>query len=77
MPVLAHAVRRIRYFCMGPSNDHELEIAREVDKYALHEELDPDVLPEILAFLDFKMSSTDRDFLNRYIEWRMANPIRK
>jgi len=62
---------------MGPSNDHELEIAREVDKYSERDELSPDAVTEILAFLDFKMSSTDQDFLHRYVEWRMANPIVK
>ena len=58
---------------MGPSNDHELEIAREVDKHSVHDELRKDAVPEILAFLDFKLSNTGREFLVRYIEWRMAN----
>jgi hypothetical protein len=62
---------------MGPSNDHELEIAREVDKVSLREKLNPEAVPEILAFLDFKLSSTDEQFLERYIRWRMDNPIAK
>ena len=62
---------------MGPSNDHELEIAREVDKHSARDELSPSAVPEILAFLDFKMTSTDQEFLKRYIEWRLANPITK
>lgn len=62
---------------MGPSNDHELEIAREVDKFALHDELDADIVPEILAFLDFKMSTTDAEFMDRYIRWRRDNPLVK
>jgi hypothetical protein len=39
--------------------------------------LGPDVVPEILAFLDFKVTSTDYEFLKRYMEWRMDNPIAK
>ena len=62
---------------MGPSNDHELEIAREVDKHSVRDELSADAVPEILAFLDFKLSSTDGDFLVRYIQWRIAHPIVK
>lgn len=62
---------------MGPSNDHELEIAREVDKMSLHQKLGPDVVPEVLAFLDFKLSHTDQDFLERYLQWRIENPILK
>ncbi len=62
---------------MGPSNDHELEIASEVDKMSVRDYLGPDVVPDILAFLDFKVSSTDYEFLKRYMEWRIANPIVK
>jgi hypothetical protein len=62
---------------VGPSNDHELEIAREVDKMSVRDYLGPDVVPEILAFLDFKVTSTDYEFLKRYIHWRMENPIVK
>ena len=62
---------------MGPSNDHELEIAREVDKHSERDDLGVDAVPEILAFLDFKVTSTDYEFLKRYMEWRIANPIVK
>jgi hypothetical protein len=75
--VLAHPVPGIRYFYVGPSNDHELQIAREIDKMSERDDLGPDLVPEILAFLDFKVSSTDYEFLKRYMEWRMANPIAK
>jgi hypothetical protein len=60
---------------MGPSNDHELEIAREVDRLALREDLTPAAAPEILALLGFRMSSTDSEFMERYIQWRKENPI--
>jgi len=73
---VALVVLGIRYLVLvGPSNDHELEIAREVDKMSVRDYLGPDVVPEILAFLDFKISSTDYEFLKRYMEWRMENPI--
>ncbi len=62
---------------MGPSNDNELEIAREVDKHSERNDLSAEVVPEILAFLDFKLSSTDYEFLKRYMQWRIANPIVK
>ena len=62
---------------VAPSNDHELEIAREVDKMSERDYLGPDVVPEILAFLDFKVSATDYEFLQRYMQWRMKNPIVK
>ena len=62
---------------MGPSNDHELMIAREVGKMSEHDYLGPDAVPEILALLDFKVSSTDYEFLKRYMAWRTANPIVK
>src|SRR5689334_19220606 len=45
------------YPLMGPSNDHELEIAREVDKLSVREDLNQASVPEILAFLDFRVSS--------------------
>jgi len=32
---------------------------------------------EILALLSFRMSSTDSEFLARYLPWRIANPIPK
>ena len=60
---------------IGPSNDHELAIAREVDKMALHDELKSEAVPEILAFLDFKLSSTDAEFLERYMRWRVDHPL--
>ena len=48
---------------MGPSNDHELEIARVVDRVSLDEPLTPDVVSEVLAMLDFRISGSDKEFL--------------
>ena len=62
---------------MGPTNDHELQIAREVDKHSLRDDLSLDVIPEILAFLDFRLSNTDAAFLDQYVQWRIENPAVK
>jgi hypothetical protein len=62
---------------MGPSNDHELAIARVVDKISVEGRLYPSAIPEIVAVLDFMMTRTDSEFLVRYIQWRMENPIPK
>jgi hypothetical protein len=64
-------------FAVGPSNDHELEIAREVDRLSLQDRLFADAVPELLTLLDFRVSGTDYEFLKRYIEWRIDNPIVK
>ena len=61
----------------SPSTDRELAIAREVDKMALHDELTPEAVPEIVAFLDFQLSNGDAEFLQRYIRWRLDHPILK
>ena len=61
----------------GPSNEHELEIARIVDRIALEGRLYPSATPEVLALLGFMMSRKDREFLARYIQWRVENPILK
>jgi hypothetical protein len=62
---------------MGPSNDNELEIAREMDWMSQRQELNPNTVSETLAFLAFKMSSKDYEFLRRYVHWRLENPIAK
>src|SRR5438105_12034021 len=59
---------------MGPSNDHDLEIARAVDRIAKGR-LDPNKIDEIIAALRFIPSSTENKFLLGYLRWRMDNPI--
>ena len=61
----------------GPANEHELEIARVVDRVSLDEQLTPDIVPTVLAMLDFRASSSDKDFFDHYFQWRMDNPILK
>jgi hypothetical protein len=62
---------------VGPSNDHELSIARIVDQIDIDGWLDPSVVDEIIAALGFIPSDADKNFLVGYIRWRMANPIVK
>ena len=62
---------------MSPSNDHELAIARIVDRISIDGRLYQTAIPEIVAALTFSMSKSDSDFLVSYICWRMDNPIAK
>ncbi|HYV63128.1 MAG TPA: hypothetical protein VE958_10665 [Bryobacteraceae bacterium] len=62
---------------MEPSNEHELAIARVVDQISMEGRLDSSVIPEVVAALDFTMSRADSEFMVRYLQWRMANPIPK
>jgi hypothetical protein len=62
---------------MGPSNDHELAIARIVDKLDIDGKLSPSAIEDVITVLDFTMSKADSEFLVNYIRWRMDNPIRK
>ena len=65
------------HWTMGPSNEHELAIARIVDQLSMDGKLFPTAVPQIVAALDFMMSRSDSEFLVRYLQWRMANPIPK
>ena len=63
---------------MRPSNDRELAIARTVDKIAMEGRLDLAAMDEAVAALGFPvMHRSDSAYLERYIAWRMANPIVK
>ena len=59
------------------SNDHEVAIARIVDRIVVEGRIYPTVIPEVAATLDFTMSKSDSEFLVNYIQWRTANPIAK
>ena len=45
-----------------------------MDKHSERDELSVDAVPEILAFLDFKLCSSDYEFLKCYVEWRITTP---
>jgi len=63
---------------MRPSNDRELAIARTVDRIALEGRLGLTGIEEVVAALGFSViHKSDRAYLERYIEWRMASPIVK
>jgi hypothetical protein len=62
---------------MGPSNSHELAIARIVDQFSIDGGLSPDDTAEVIAALRFVPSDADIKFVQRYIQWRIANPVWK
>jgi SOS response regulatory protein OraA/RecX len=62
---------------MGPTNEHELAIARIVDKLSIDSNLSPTAIEEVITKLDFTMWRSDSEFLVKYIRWRMENPIAK
>ena len=62
---------------MIPSNEHELAIARIVDKLSLEGRLYPTAIEDVITVLDFTLSKSDSKFLVSYIRWRMDNPIAK
>jgi len=62
---------------METSNDHELKIARIVDKLSIDGKLYPTAIEDVITVLDFSMSKSDSEFLVTYMRWRMDNPIQK
>jgi hypothetical protein len=58
-----------------PLNDHELAIARTVDRITVEGSLYRTSIPEVAATLDVMVHKSDSDFLVNYIRWRMDNPI--
>ena len=63
---------------MRPSNERELAIARTVDKIAIEGTLALTAVGDIIAALGFPViHRSDSAYLERYIHWRMENPIVK
>jgi len=62
---------------MGPTNDHELAIARLVDQLNIVGELHATAIEDVISVLDFALTKSDSEFLVKYIRWRMDNPIWK
>lgn len=60
-----------------PRNDHELAIARIVDRLSIEGKLYPTAIEDVITVLDFAMNRSESDFLVNYIRWRMDNPIAK
>lgn len=60
---------------MGPSNEHETEIARIVDRISSQHRLSATAIDEVIARLTFTMTRTDSEFLVKYIRWRVDNPV--
>jgi hypothetical protein len=61
----------------GPSNDHELAIARVVDQFAASGKLDASVTDLLVSVLPFTLTPGDGKFLVEYVRWRMDHPIVK
>jgi len=62
---------------VGPSNDHELAIARIVDQINLEDRLTLSSIQEVVTKVDFMMNGSDGEFLTSYVQWRMENPVVK
>jgi len=62
---------------MQPTNDHEREIVRIVDRIDMEGRLELASIQEAVAVLDFLMTAEESTFLMNYVPWRMANPIPK
>jgi len=68
-------VRSEDLLAMSPSNDHELAIARIVDKLSIDGKFYPTAIEDVITVLGFSLSKSDSEFLVSYIRWRMDNPI--
>jgi hypothetical protein len=62
---------------VGPSNSHELAIARIVDQFCIEDRLDEASAADVIAALRFSPSDADTKFVMRYVQWRIENPIWK
>ena len=63
---------------MRPSNERELAIARTVDKIAIEGRLALTAFDDVIAALGFPViHKSDSTYLERYIQWRMENPLLK
>jgi len=61
----------------GPSNEHELAIAVIVDSLDFQSRPYSVGIEDVIAALNFEMSKTDGEFLEKYLRWRMDHPIVK
>jgi hypothetical protein len=60
-----------------PTGEHELAIARIVDRIDIENRLTVSSIQEVAAGLDFMMLRSDSRFLVDYLHCRMANPVAK
>ena len=61
---------------MGPTNEHELAIARIVDRIATEGTLSPTAIEDVIAVLNFTMTKSDSEFLVNYISMANGQPDR-
>ena len=62
---------------MRPSNDHELAIARIVDRLDTDGRLNLASIQEVVNAVDFMMDGSDTEFLVNYVRGLMDHPIVK
>jgi hypothetical protein len=62
---------------MEPTNDHERAIAQAVDAKLMENPDHPSIAWDIAMSMDFKMSSSDTQFLIGYVQWRLTHPINR
>jgi len=60
---------------MRPSNEHELTIARVVDKFAANGELHQAQIDKIISAIDLAMTASQGRVLVEYVRWRIENPL--
>ena len=58
-----------------PVNEHEVLMARAVDRVAAEGRLDASGIDEIFDAIDFAITRSHGAFLVDYIRWRRRNPI--
>jgi len=64
-------------FDFGPNNEHELAIATIVDGLDFQSRPYAVGMENVIAVLDFDLSKSDGEFLEKYVRWRMDHPIVK
>jgi hypothetical protein len=62
---------------LHPTSYQERQLAGVIDRISLEGRLDSDWLTEALISMESVMFRSDREFLVKYGQWRMANPIVK
>jgi hypothetical protein len=60
---------------IGSSNDHELAIARSIDRIAAKGPIGAAEICEALLSLDFMVCRRDCEFLVFYVHWRKVHPV--
>ena len=60
---------------MKPSNVYEFQIARLVDELSIDGKLALRSLADVTSLLNFEPTAEQKDYVERYLKWRLENPI--